>query len=77
MEWYSGFLKGALWSKQSPWANLNNIVPHGAYLEQLSAQFNVAKELAFPLYRVDGLSSTEQQFELCGFYSVSLTFTLW
>ncbi|KAJ7307666.1 hypothetical protein DFH08DRAFT_927436 [Mycena albidolilacea] len=63
--WYCGFLKGALRSKQLPWANMNNTILHGAYLEQLSAQFDVEKELASPLYRVNGLPSTEQRFDLC------------
>jgi len=65
MERYCGFLKGALRSKKSPWANLNNIVLHRAYLEQLDAQFDVAEELSSPVQRANGISSTEQQFDSC------------
>ncbi|KAJ7763978.1 hypothetical protein DFH07DRAFT_867316 [Mycena maculata] len=60
---YCGFLKGALSSKTSPWANLNNIVLHRAYLEQLEALYDLTDELASPNQRTNGLSSSEFQYE--------------
>lgn len=65
MERYCGFLKGALRSKKSPWANLNNITLHRAYLEQLEARYDLTEELSSPQHRIDGLSSTEEQYEEC------------
>jgi hypothetical protein len=65
MERYCGFLKGALRSKRAPWANLNNIVLHRAYLEQLDAQFDLTEELSSPLRRINGLSSTERKVTSC------------
>ncbi|KAJ7719689.1 hypothetical protein DFH07DRAFT_972824 [Mycena maculata] len=63
MERYCGFLKRALSSKTSPWANLNNIVLHRAYLEQLEALYDLTDELASPNQRTNGLSSSEFQYE--------------
>jgi hypothetical protein len=65
MERYCGFLKSALRSKQSPWANLNNIILHRAYLEQLDARYDVADELSSPHTRTHGLSCSEHKFDNC------------
>lgn len=65
MERYCGFLKGALRSKKSPWANLNNIVLHRSYLEQLDALYDVSEELSTPNHRINGLASTEYKFPSC------------
>ncbi|KAJ7247743.1 hypothetical protein C8J57DRAFT_1240684 [Mycena rebaudengoi] len=59
MERYCGFLKAALRSKKSPWANLINIVLKRAYLEQLDARYDVANKLSTPWSRKTGLASTE------------------
>ncbi|KAF7372603.1 hypothetical protein MVEN_00123200 [Mycena venus] len=63
MERYCGFLKDALRSKKSPWANLNNITLHRTYLEQLDARYELAEELSSPQQRVNGLSTIERKYE--------------
>jgi hypothetical protein len=65
MEKYCRFLKDALRSKKSPWANLNNINQHRTYLEQLDARYDLAEEPSSPQQRVNGLSSTERKYEGC------------
>jgi hypothetical protein len=65
MERYCGFLKDALRSKKSPWANLNNITLHRTHLEQLDAQYDLVEELSSPQQRVNGLSNTERKYEGC------------
>jgi hypothetical protein len=64
MEHYCGFLKDALRLKTYPWANLNNVNHHHAYLEQLEARYDLSAEPS-SLHRVNGLTSTEQRFDGC------------
>jgi hypothetical protein len=66
MERYCGFLKGALRSKKSPWANLNNITLHRPYLEQLDARYDFAEEFSSAQHRTEGLSSSEEKYTECG-----------
>ncbi|KAJ7166233.1 hypothetical protein C8R46DRAFT_1219984 [Mycena filopes] len=59
MERYCGILQAALRSRSQPWANLNKIVLHHAYLEQLGARYDLAEELAGPKTRHNGLARGE------------------
>ncbi|KAJ7026055.1 hypothetical protein C8F04DRAFT_1298344, partial [Mycena alexandri] len=59
IERYCGILQAALRSRSHPWANLNKIVLHRAYLEQLAARYDLDEELSGPTTRTNGLSNGE------------------
>jgi hypothetical protein len=66
MERFCGYMQSGLRSRRHPWANLNNRVLKLAYLEQLSARYDLTDELSLHK-KTDKtkLSLSEKMYEDC------------
>jgi hypothetical protein len=65
MERYCGVLQAGLRSRSAPWANLNNLVLHKAYLEQLGVLYDLDEELSSVKRAKGSLSRTEFVYDGC------------